>query len=50
MLFARVNRFLKTALEDSIHKTDIHRMAISNGGATEKHSSDSGDKDKHIQQ
>lgn len=34
MLFARVNRFLRTALEDCIHKTDIHRVAISNVGAT----------------
>jgi len=28
MLFERVNRFSKTALEDCIHKTDIHRTAI----------------------
>lgn len=33
MLFAKTNRFSKTALEHGIHKTDIHRMAISNEGA-----------------
>lgn len=34
MLFARVNGLFKTALKDSTHKRDIHRMAISNEGAT----------------
>lgn len=35
MLFSRVNRLRKTVLEDCIHRTDIHRMAVSNEGATE---------------
>lgn len=34
MLFARVNGLAKTALEDSTHKRDIYRMAISNERAT----------------